>query len=84
MRIYFARLPKLSALKEKPLMLEDRLSCEKLSSETFRLPFFEDADPSEAATALNHVYAGTMARTLSQVPSYLLRPGISGVTRFIL
>eukprot|EP00897_Mesotaenium_endlicherianum_P007358 jgi/Mesen1/6650/ME000340S05814 len=32
-----------------------------------RLPFFEDADPIVALTALNHVYAGTMARTLSQV-----------------
>lgn len=31
------------------------------------LPFFADAEPAEAATALNHVYAGTMARTISQV-----------------
>lgn len=31
------------------------------------LPFFDDAEPAEAATALNHVYAGTMARTISQV-----------------
>jgi hypothetical protein len=33
------------------------------------LPFFGDASPAEAATALNHVYAGTMARTISQVCS---------------
>ena len=33
-----------------------------------RLPFFKDADPREAMTALNHVYSGTGARTLSQVP----------------
>eukprot|EP00850_Spirogloea_muscicola_P020953 SM000232S07923 [mRNA] locus=s232:36335:39477:- [translate_table: standard] len=32
-----------------------------------RIPFFEDADWEEEKTALNHVYAGTMARTLSQV-----------------
>ncbi|KAL3680422.1 hypothetical protein R1sor_023378 [Riccia sorocarpa] len=31
------------------------------------LPFFDDAEPGEAETALNHVYAGTMARTASQV-----------------
>ncbi|CAM6120874.1 unnamed protein product [Calypogeia fissa] len=31
------------------------------------LPFFDDAEPAEAATALNHVYAGTIARTISQV-----------------
>ncbi|KAL2612617.1 hypothetical protein R1flu_024309 [Riccia fluitans] len=31
------------------------------------LPFFDDAEPGEAETALNHVYAGTMARTVSQV-----------------
>lgn len=34
---------------------------------SFRFPFVDDANPSEAETALNHVYAGTMARTLSQV-----------------
>jgi len=34
---------------------------------SFRFPFIDDANPSEAETALNHVYAGTMARTLSQV-----------------
>lgn len=33
----------------------------------FRLPFFGDATRREALTALNHVYAGTMARTFSQV-----------------
>ncbi|CAI5511347.1 unnamed protein product [Closterium sp. Naga37s-1] len=32
----------------------------------FKLPFFDD-DPVGAITAINHVYAGTMARTLSQV-----------------
>lgn len=32
-----------------------------------RLPFFDDTNPLEAEAALNHVYAGTMARTLSQV-----------------
>lgn len=32
-----------------------------------RLPFFEDATPEESLSALNHVYAGTVARTLSQV-----------------
>ncbi|KAG6544243.1 hypothetical protein Mapa_014346 [Marchantia paleacea] len=31
------------------------------------LPGFQDAEPGEAETALNHVYAGTMARTVSQV-----------------
>ncbi|OAE27110.1 hypothetical protein AXG93_829s1110 [Marchantia polymorpha subsp. ruderalis] len=31
------------------------------------LPGFEDAEPGEAETALNHVYAGAMARTVSQV-----------------
>ncbi|KAG0623152.1 hypothetical protein M758_3G152100 [Ceratodon purpureus] len=34
---------------------------------SFRFPFIDDANPSAAETALNHVYAGTMARTLSQV-----------------
>jgi hypothetical protein len=34
---------------------------------SFRFPFVDDANPSAAETALNHVYAGTMARTLSQV-----------------
>eukprot|EP00245_Coleochaete_scutata_P008477 TRINITY_DN2590_c0_g10_i1.p1 TRINITY_DN2590_c0_g10~~TRINITY_DN2590_c0_g10_i1.p1 ORF type:complete len:444 (-),score=69.41 TRINITY_DN2590_c0_g10_i1:145-1476(-) len=33
----------------------------------WRLPFFGDADDKTAETALNHVYAGTMARTCSQV-----------------
>lgn len=33
----------------------------------FRFPFIDDANPAAAETALNHVYAGTMAKTLSQV-----------------
>lgn len=33
----------------------------------FRFPFIDDANPGAAETALNHVYAGTMAKTLSQV-----------------
>ena len=41
----------------------------KLINWDVRLPFFKDADPHEAMTALNHVYAGTWARTLSQVPT---------------
>ena len=32
-----------------------------------RLPFFGNANPEDAVTALNHVYAGTAARTISQV-----------------
>ncbi|XP_024362986.1 putative mitochondrial carrier protein PET8 [Physcomitrium patens] len=39
----------------------------KQQSWRFRFPFIDDANPSEAETALNHVYAGAMARTLSQV-----------------
>lgn len=34
---------------------------------SFRFPFVDDINPSEAETALNHVYAGAMAKTLSQV-----------------
>lgn len=33
----------------------------------FRIPFFGDGASEEAMTAMNHVYAGTAARTLSQV-----------------
>ena len=33
----------------------------------FKLPFFDKASAAEAMTALNHVYAGTVARTMSQV-----------------
>ena len=32
-----------------------------------RLPFFGNANTEDAVTALNHVYAGTAARTISQV-----------------
>eukprot|EP00271_Cylindrocystis_brebissonii_P020805 TRINITY_DN7080_c0_g1_i1.p1 TRINITY_DN7080_c0_g1~~TRINITY_DN7080_c0_g1_i1.p1 ORF type:complete len:510 (-),score=74.59 TRINITY_DN7080_c0_g1_i1:901-2430(-) len=38
----------------------------KLINWEIRLPFFGDAAREEAVTALNHVYAGTCARTLSQ------------------
>lgn len=33
----------------------------------FHLPLFDEEDEAGATTAVNHVYAGTMARTISQV-----------------
>lgn len=45
----------------------ERLGSFRLRLPMFRLPFFDEADADAAESALNHVYAGTMARTLSQV-----------------
>ena len=60
-----------SEAKQSPLRalvtLAQRVSSWKPLSWETRLPFFGDASAEEALSALNHVYAGTAARTLSQV-----------------
>lgn len=45
----------------------ERAGSLRLRLPMFRLPFFDESDSDAAESALNHVYAGTMARTLSQV-----------------
>jgi len=53
----------------------EHLGSLRLRLPMFRLPFFDEADTDAADSALNHVYAGTMARTLSQVCNW--RQGIA-------